>query len=132
MSENQTADAIARAWLAELEACVGAQDFARGRTIFAEDAVAFGSVAAMLVGLDALEQDQWQRVWPFIRAFRFAIDEVYSGIAGPLLWLACPWTSEGVRADGTTFARPGRMTAILQRRDGRWLAVHTHFSLVPS
>jgi ketosteroid isomerase-like protein len=132
MPEDRSAGSIARAWLAELEACVGAHDFARGRTIFAEDAVAFGSVAAMLVGLDALEQYQWRRVWPFIRAFRFTTDQLHCGVAGTTVWLACPWTSEGLRADGTTFPRPGRMTAVLQRDDGRWLAVHTHFSRVPS
>ena len=39
--------------------------------------------------------------------------------------------SLGVKPDGSTFRRPGRCTVALARRDGRWLATHTHFSLFP-
>ncbi len=53
------------------------------------------------------------------------------GFAGDRAWIAAPWTSRGTRADGTTFPRPGRCTIAFERRDGRWLAVHTHFSLTP-
>ena len=41
------------------------------------------------------------------------------------------WTSTGFHEDGTPFHRPGRATVILERRDGQWLSVHTHFSLNP-
>jgi len=47
-------------------------------------------------------------------------------------WLAATWDSRGRRADGTLFPRPGRCTIAFERRDGRWLATHTHFSLVPA
>jgi hypothetical protein len=36
-----------------------------------------------------------------------------------------------VRPDGSTFRRPGRATIAFAQRDGRWLAVHTHFTLIP-
>ena len=35
-------------------------------------------------------------------------------------------------ADGQPFTRHGRATFNLARRDGRWLAVHSHVSLLPS
>jgi ketosteroid isomerase-like protein len=120
-----------RAWLAEMEACVRAEDYARCRAIFAADVVAFGTRGARLVGLEALERDQWRRVWGTIRNFTFQTDQLAWGAAGDLLWLACPWTSEGHGPDGATFSRPGRMTAVLERRGGRWVAVHTHHSLKP-
>jgi len=43
-----------------------------------------------------------------------------------------PWDSLGVRPDGTTFSQPGRPTTAFEKRDGRWLGRHTHFSLSPA
>lgn len=132
MTDPQTdARAIALAWLAEMEACVRAVDYARCRAIFAPDAVGFGTRAAAAVGLDALERDQWRHVWGRIRGFTFRVAELHCGRHGDGLWLACPWGSEGRGPDGAWRHRPGRITAVLERRDGRWLAVHTHHSLVP-
>ena len=119
------------AWLREMESCVRDVDFARARRIFAEDVVGLGSVTAMLIGLDALERDQWRRVWPVIRDFTFETDALCCGFSSDLIWLACPWTSKGQAADGSWIDRPGRMTAVLQRENHRWLAVHTHHSLAP-
>jgi len=128
-------EAIARAWLAEMEACVRTEDYARARAIFAADVVGFGSVSQRLVGLAALEREQWRHVWGKIRGFTFDTDHLTWGAAGEppgLIWLACPWMSRRVQPDGTTSHRPGRMTAILARRGDRWLAVHTHHSLAPT
>src|SRR5256886_2118900 len=58
--------------------------------------------------------------------------EARGAVQGDQAWVAAPWDSRGVRPDGTTFPRPGRLTVVLARREGRWLAVHTHFSLTPS
>jgi ketosteroid isomerase-like protein len=126
---NANVDEIASAWLREMERCVREVDFARARLIFASDVVGFGSVATMLVGLDALERDQWRKVWPVIRDFTFETNELRCGLDGDLIWIACPWTSQGRAADGSWKDRPGRMTAVLKRYDGRWLAIHTHHSL---
>ena len=119
------------AWLAEMEACVQAVAYERGRALFAPDVVGLGSRGAMLVGLEALERDQWRHVWGVTRGFTFRRDDLVWGVSGgdDLIWLACPWDSVGFAADGSPVPRPGRMTAVLERRGGRWLAVHTHHSL---
>jgi ketosteroid isomerase-like protein len=122
----------ANSWLREMEACVRDVDFVRARHIFSPDVIGFGSVSAMLIGLDALERDQWRRVWPAIRGFTFDTTKLRCGHGGDFIWIACPWTSEGQAADGSWRDRPGRMTAVLKNEDGRWLAVHTHFSQAPS
>ena len=124
---------IALAWLSEMEQCVRAVDYERCRAIFAPDVAAFGTKASVVVGLDALERDQWRQIWGPIRNFTFLVEEMHCGLSrDELLWIACPWTSEGRGAGGEWVRRPGRMTAILERRQGRWLAVHTHHSLAPS
>ena len=128
----ESAEGAVPAWLAEMEACVRAEDYARCRAIFAPEVVAFGSRGARLIGLEALERDQWRRVWGTIRGFTFLTDELAWGAAGDLIWLACPWTSEGVGPDGLPTERPGRITAVLERREARWVAVHTHHSLRPA
>ena len=129
---SASASDIAHTWLAEMQACVRAVDYERCRAIFAEDAVGFGTRASMVAGLEALEQEQWRHIWGTIRNFTFQLHGLHCGPAsGDVLWVACPWTSERQGADGEWHERPGRMTAVLERRNGTWLAVHTHHSLVP-
>ena len=129
---KQDADSIARAWLAEMESCVRAVDFERCRAIFADDVVGFGTRSAAAIGLEALERDQWRHIWGRIRDFTFLTDQLHFARYGDDgLWLACPWTSEGPGPNSEWLRRPGRVTAVLELRNGRWLAVHTHHSLAP-
>lgn len=128
MEDGATIETV-RAWLTEMQDCVRKVDFERCRAIFAPEVAAFGSLGERLVGLEDLESNQWRRVWPRIAGFTFDLDRLDWGGSGDVLWLACPWTSEGRRDDGTSFVRPGRITAVLERRAGRWVAVHTHHSL---
>jgi ketosteroid isomerase-like protein len=118
-------------WLDEMQACVRERDFGRARFIFSRDVIGFGSRATLLIGLDALERDQWRHVWPEIEDFTFGTAELACGSSGDLIWIACPWTSRGKGTDGTWQPRPGRMTVVLERIDGRWLAIHSHHSLAP-
>ena len=126
-------DAIAplRAWLREWQARVRAVDFEGGRTMCASEIAAFGTVAPMVEGIDAVMDAQWHKVWGNIRDFTVHTDQARGAIAGDHGWAATTWDSRGTRPDGSTFQRPGRLTVAFVRRDGRWLATHTHFSLFP-
>jgi catechol 2,3-dioxygenase-like lactoylglutathione lyase family enzyme/ketosteroid isomerase-like protein len=126
-------DAIAplRDWLRALQRCVRAVDFEAGRELCAPDLFAFGTVAEFVDGLDTVMDAQWRKVWGTIRDFTISADEARGGIHGDQGWVAAAWDSVGVRPDGSTFPRPGRLTIIFGRRHGRWLATHTHFSLSP-
>lgn len=125
------ADEVVRAWLLEMQAAVRAVDYDRGRALFAPEVIGFGTYSGVLDGLDQLMREQWSRVWPTIDDFTFRLAEVRSGAERDLIWVACPWDSRSRRPDGSAFPRPGRMTAVLTRRAGRWLAIHSHFSLYP-
>lgn len=125
------ATAEVAAWLSAFEAAVRARDFEAARPMFASDAVAFGTWASAVSGLDRIENEQWRNIWPRIRRFRFEERPVIRATADSA-WIAAVWYSEATGLDGHPFDRPGRATLILTRRDGRWLAVHTHFSLTPS
>jgi len=118
-------------WLRTFETAVRAQDFAAGRTMFATDAVAFGTWARAVSGLDNIVREQWQNVWPRIRDFRFDADARIHTV-GDSAWIAAGWRTEATRPDGQPFIRPGRGTFVLERRHGQWLAVHSHFSLLPT
>jgi ketosteroid isomerase-like protein len=118
-------------WLRSFEAAVRARDFAGGRTMFAPDAVAFGTWARAVSGLDNIVREQWQNVWPRIRDFHFDPDP-HVHAAGDSAWIAAGWHTEATGPEGRAFQRPGRGTFVLERRGGRWLAVHSHFSLLPS
>lgn|GEM_PF-95244 len=120
-----------RDWLRALQAAVRARDFAAGRALCVPEMIAFGTRAEFVEGLARIEAEQWRHVWPAIRDFTMRADEARGGIDGDRGWIAARWDSLGVRPDGSTFSRPGRCTILFERRDGRWLATHTHFSLVP-
>lgn len=117
-------------WFAELARCVNATDFASGRKLFADDIVSFGTFTTLMHGLDDYATQQWPNVWPHVQHFRFNAPK-HIRIVGDTAWAACTWDSEGINADGTTFDRPGRTTMVFEKRHGRWLGVHSHFSLVP-
>jgi ketosteroid isomerase-like protein len=125
------ARAEALAWLKTFEAACRGRDFAAGRRLFAPDAVAFGTYATAVHGLDNIEAEQWRQIWPRISDFRFGEGPTAAG-AGDAAWIAATWSSGAVAPDGTPFTRHGRATFNLERRDGRWLAVHSHVSLLPS
>ncbi|MBM4443472.1 MAG: nuclear transport factor 2 family protein [Candidatus Rokubacteria bacterium] len=118
-------------WLKTFQTAVRARDFAGGRTMFADDAVAFGTWARAVAGLDNIVREQWQNVWPRIRNFTFDRD-THVRSAGDTAWIAGGWTTEATGPDGKPFQRPGRGTFVLEKRGGKWLAVHSHFSLLPS
>lgn len=124
--------AAIRRWLEEFSAAVRAVDYERGMTMFAPEVVGFGTYASMLVGLDRLVAGQWRNIWGVTRGFAFRLDELHGGVAGNLAWVAAPWDSQGQRPSGEWYDRPGRATLVLERRDGRWLAIHSHLSLYPS
>jgi ketosteroid isomerase-like protein len=121
----------ARAWLLEMQASVRSIDYARARSLFAEDVVAFGTFAAVVSGLDRLEHEQWRKIWPTIRDFTFRLDLVHCLGSEDAMCVVVPWDSIGVRDDGQTFDRPGRATVLLAPRGERWVATHSHFSVAP-
>jgi catechol 2,3-dioxygenase-like lactoylglutathione lyase family enzyme/ketosteroid isomerase-like protein len=121
-----------REWLVAFAARVRAVDFAGGRAMCAPDMIAFGTYARMVEQIDDVIDAQWRKIWPTIRDFAIRADEARGGISGDTAWVAAPWDSRGTNADGTTYDRPGRLTIVFTRREGRWLARHTHFSLAPA
>jgi ketosteroid isomerase-like protein len=121
-----------RTWLDKFQECVRALDYTSARNMVAADVMAFGTYAAVVVGVDALVRDQWSKIWPTIQDFTFRTEELFLDVEADIAWLACPWDSKGRSPDGQTFDRPGRMTAGLRRLpDGRWVATHTHHSVYP-
>src|SRR6185295_9491994 len=69
-------------WLSTFEAACRGQDFAAGRRLFAPDAVAFGTYATAVHGLDNIEREQWRQIWPRIRGFRFDGPRDAAGVGG--------------------------------------------------
>ncbi|HMH51024.1 MAG TPA: nuclear transport factor 2 family protein [Candidatus Acidoferrum sp.] len=126
-----SAPATPAEWLEVFQTAVRGRDFAGGRTLFADDAVAFGTWARAVAGLSNIEREQWQNVWPRIRGFHFDADTLVRA-SGDHAWIAGSWSTEVTGPDGRPLERPGRGTFVLERRDGHWLAVHSHFSLLPS
>jgi ketosteroid isomerase-like protein len=120
-----------QAWFRNLQDCVRRVDYTSAVALFAADVASFGTHAEVVTGLEALRASQWSNVWPNIEDFTFDIEQVHGGSDGAGGWAMAPWTSTGFDEQGAPFDRPGRATVTFARRDGTWLAVHTHFSLNP-
>ena len=58
-------------WFSAWDRLVDAVDFVPARALFDPGVVSFGTRMDTVKGLETLERDQWRRVWPTIRGFRF-------------------------------------------------------------
>lgn len=121
----------ARQWFELLGRYCAAVDYDSNEAIFAEDVVSFGTKSAIVAGRNHLRKNQWEGIWGKIQDFKIEIENIHAGGGETHAWAIAPWSSTGFHEDGTSFERPGRATIILERRDGVWLSVHTHFSLAP-
>jgi ketosteroid isomerase-like protein len=122
-------------WFACWAELVADVNFGRVRELFVEDAFAFGSRVDMVRSREALEAEQWRIVWPTMADYRYDLSTLELAVSPDRLMAvaAAVFHSTGFHKDGTAFARPGRVTAALQRTalDAPWLATHTHVSLKP-
>ena len=122
-------------WLVAFEDCVHKKDFEKGKALFASDCYCFGSVADHVPDINTLAKNQWMKVWPNIKNFKFNPKQGRIEISRDQSFacVTCPWTSTGIRPDGSTYRRPGRVTILLVKniKSKKWLAHHTHYSLNP-
>jgi ketosteroid isomerase-like protein len=120
-----------RDWFRRWGVCVAGVDYNAARPLFATDVIGFGTHAMFVSGLEALQAEQWEQVWPNIDGFEFLVDELVGEVSGDSAWAAVPWISQGYHQDGTSYERPGRATVTYRLQSGQWLGTHTHFSLRP-
>ena len=120
-----------RQWFALMGRYCASVDYDGAENIFAEDVVSFGTKMEIVRGRRALREGQWESIWGNITGFKMDLENVHGGGSGNQAWGVVTWTSTGYDSDHKPFHRPGRATVTLERRDGVWLAVHTHFSLFP-
>ena len=120
-----------RQWFELLGQYCAAVDYDGGETIFAPDVVAFGTKARVVSGRDYVRQHQWEGIWGNIRDFKVDLEQVQGAGDERWAWGVTTWTSTGFDRDGQPYFRPGRATIALERREGRWVCVHSHFSLAP-
>jgi ketosteroid isomerase-like protein len=128
-----TSDAIeaVQQWFGMLSRYCATEDYQSTRAIFAHDVASFGTKADIVTGLDRLQANQWEGIWPNIEDFKVDLDNIVSGGSETIAWGIATWTSTGFHEDGNSYHRPGRATVVIERRGDTWLALHTHFSLNP-
>src|SRR5256714_9612168 len=129
VAQSQETDRI-RAWMIRFAAAVRGVDYARGRRMFDEEVVSFGSINEMLEGIDELEMHQWRNVWGATRRFEFDYDSLRCEVRGDMAWALALWSSQGVNADGW-YDRHGRCTVVFRHTGDRWPPVHPPFSMAP-
>ena len=120
-----------RQWFALMGRYCASEDYDGAEKIFAADVVSFGTKMEIVRGRKALRGGQWESIWGNITGFKMDLENVHGSGSGNQAWGVVTWTSTGYDSDHKPFHRPGRATVTLERRDGVWLAVHTHFSLYP-
>ncbi len=121
-------------WLDRFAACVREVDYKAAYPFWHPRILAFGTVQAVVEGLEPFRDRQWNSVWPRTSDFRFRLDaaRVLASADGTLAVAIAPFDSTGYHPDGTRFDRPGRTTlALVPGPAGgeAWVAVHSHMSL---
>ncbi len=71
---------------------------------------------------------QAERDWSQTDELDFRLKPLHISTAGPVAWLAAEGQGKG-KAGGQSFEFPLRMTAVLEKRNGKWLMVQGHISL---
>lgn len=116
-------------------ALVGQVDFRRARDLYTEDVIAFGSLGKMMASREALEAEQWRKVWPTLADYTHDLSTLEVVVSPDRLMAmgAVMAPTTGIHKDGSRFERPVRVTATLMREavDAPWFMTHTHVSLVP-
>lgn len=130
VTTSDPVDAV-RQWFALMGRYCASEDYDGAENIFAEDVVSFGTKMEIVRGRRALREGQWESIWGNITGFKMDLENVHGGGSGNQAWGVVAWTSTGYDSEHKPFHRPGRATVTLERRNGVWLAVHTHFSLYP-
>ena len=128
--ERDPAIAVGK-WFALMERFCAGVDYDGAEGIFAEDVVSFGTKMDIVRGRKALREGQWESIWGNISNFKMDLENVHAGGSGDQAWGVVTWTSIGFDGNHQPYYRPGRATVSIERRNGVWLAVHTHFSLYP-
>ena len=95
------------------------------------DTVVYGTGAdEKRIGPDEI-RFQAQRDWDQTDALSMVFNEMSVSAAGSVAWVA----SDGgfqIRAGGQEFNMPARVSMVLEKRNGDWLIVHSHFSVPAS
>ena len=120
-----------RQWFGLMESYCASVDYDGAERIFADDVVSFGTAMDIVRGRKALRQGQWESIWGNISNFKMDLENVHAEGDSNQAWGVVTWTSVGFDGNHEPLYRPGRATVTLRRRDGIWLAAHTHFSLYP-
>jgi len=122
-------------WYSRWDAHVRDVDFVPVRSMFAEDAVAFGTKQEMMTSQPQLEREQWRQVWPTIEDYRYdlATLEVVTSPDRLMAMGAVMFRSTGFHPDGAKFVRNGRCTCTFMRETigAPWVCTHSHLSLTP-
>lgn len=122
-------------WFTAWGRLVAQVDFKRARPMFADDIIAFGSVAEVMTSLPELEREQWRNVWGTIEDYVNDVSTLEVVVSPDRLMAmgALMFRSTGRHPDGAAFQRDGRATAALMRTGigAPWIGTHTHFSLKP-
>jgi ketosteroid isomerase-like protein len=119
-------------WLDRFSAAVREVDYRSAYPFWHPRIIAFGTVKALVEGLEPWRDQQWESVWPKTSDFRFpqGAARVLASPDGKMAVVIAPFTSTGYATDGTPFDRPGRATLILVPGGTEgWLGVHSHMSL---
>ena len=117
-------------WLDAFQAAVRSEEYHKGRALFDESVISFGTIRARANSLDDLIENQWKLRWPqnvdftFIHSSGLFIPDESGGGTVLILW--------STKADGEAEGkRHGRATLLLRQFGDKILCVHSHFSLVP-
>ena len=99
--------------------------------VYAADAVVFPVYLPLkFEGRDGA-REAWQSFYDRFAEIKKSdwSERIYHAAGASSAWMTCLWHLEGLNADGQPLEMDLRVTRHYEKRQGRWLVVHEHFSL---
>ena len=129
MKADSRTEGEIKATLQRLTNAFGNRDLKAFLECFAPDAdvVVYGTGAdEKRIGREQI-RTQVERDWAQSESAAMLFGWTSISAAGPVAWVAVDGASK-FRAGGKDGTIPARVSFVLERREGRWLIVHAHFS----
>lgn len=98
---------------------------------YAPDAqLAFFDIAPMKYDNWAAYKEGSQRMLSAFKEFSLRpTSDLAIHVSGKMAWVTGTWTADATTKDGKAEHMEGRFTDIFEKRGGKWIVIHEHFSL---
>ncbi len=98
--------------------------------VYAPDVVVFPYYTSLKFEGREGARTAWQSLYDRVATVKKSewTERIYHSSGPASAWMTCLWHLEGTNSDGQAVELNLRVTRVYEKRQGRWMVVHEHFS----